>query len=107
MSTTHEAVVDSDPEKHLIKRLRRQPGPTSTSAKTARKAFGDSPIKLMSIPKVFDDYNHYMGAVDVADQLRSYNPGLRRIRRGGWHALLNFMLSVVLVNSFILSSYSN
>ena len=48
-----------------------------------------------------------MGQVDQANQLRSYNPGLRRIRRGGWHALWNFIFNVVLVNSYLLSSYKS
>lgn len=46
-----------------------------------------------------------MGHVDQADQLRATNPGLRRIKRGGWHALWNFILSVALGNSFLLSDY--
>jgi hypothetical protein len=48
-----------------------------------------------------------MGQVDQADQLRSYNPGLRRIRRGGWHALWNFIFNVVLVNCYRLSSFKS
>jgi len=46
-----------------------------------------------------------MGYVDQADQRRASNPGLRRIRRGGWHALWNFIFNVTLVNSFLLSDY--
>jgi hypothetical protein len=46
-----------------------------------------------------------MGYVDQADQLRATNPGLRRVKRGGWHALWNFILNVTLVNSFLLSDY--
>jgi len=79
---------------------------TSTSAKTARQPFGSDPEKDLPIPKFVDDYNHFMGYVDQADQLRASNPGLRRIRRGGWHALWNFIFNVTLVNSFLLSDYS-
>ena len=46
-----------------------------------------------------------MSYVDQADQLRATNPGLRRIRHGGWHALWNFIFNVTLVNSFLLSDY--
>ena len=47
-----------------------------------------------------------MNAVDQADQLRSYNSGLRRIRKGGWHAIWHFLFNTVLVNSYLLSFHS-
>jgi len=101
LSTTHP-IPGPD---QLIIRNRKRPSKTSTSAKTARKPFGSEPTKNLPIPKFVDDYNHYMGQVDQADQLRASNPGLRRVRRGGWHALWNFIFNVTLVNSFLLSDY--
>ena len=61
--------------------------------------------KNLAIPCVIDEYNHKMGQVDLADQYRAGNPGLRRIRRGGWHALWKFIYNTVLVNSYLLSSW--
>jgi hypothetical protein len=58
----------------------------------------------MLIPDLVDDYNYNMGAFDLVDQLRASNPGVRRIRRGGWHALWLFIFNVVLCNSYLLSS---
>jgi hypothetical protein len=89
-----------------ITRERKRPSETSSAAKTARVPFGDSPTKKLSIPRFVDDYNHQMNAVDQADQLRSSNAGLRRIRKGGWHAIWHFLFNVVLVNSYLLSTYS-
>lgn len=80
LSTTHEA--GPGPDKVVI-RHRKRPALTSTSAKTARQPFGLAPEKDLPIPKFVDDYNHFMGYVDRADQLRASNPGLRQIRRGG------------------------
>lgn len=100
LSTTHETGPDQ-----LVIRHRKRPATTSTSAKTARQAFGPDSEKDLPIPKFVDDYNHYMGYVDQADQLRASNPGLRRIKHGGWHALWNFIFNVTLVNSFLLSDY--
>jgi hypothetical protein len=100
LSTTHETGPDQ-----IVVRHRKRPATTSTSAKTARKPFGSESEKNLPIPKFVDDYNHYMGYVDQADQLRATNPGLRRIRSGGWHALWNFIFNVTLVNSFLLSDY--
>jgi len=100
LSTTHETGPDQ-----VVIQHRKRPATTSTSAKTARKAFGSEPEKDLPIPKFVDDYNHYMGYVDQADQLRATNPGLRPIQKGGWHALWNFIFNVTLVNSFLLSKY--
>jgi hypothetical protein len=100
LSTTH-----GTPD--LIFRHRKRPSTTSTSARTARAVFGSEHSKDLPIPTFIDDYNHYMGQVDQADQLRATNPGLRRIRRGGWQALWHFLFNTTLVNSFLLSGYKN
>jgi hypothetical protein len=39
------------------------------------------------------------------DQLRASNLGLRRVIRGGWHALWNFIFNIALENSFVSSDY--
>jgi hypothetical protein len=100
LSTTHETGPDQ-----IVVRHRKWPATTSTSAKTACKPFGSESEKDLPILKFVDDYNHYMSYVDQAYQLRATNPGLRRIRSGGWHALWNFIFNVTLVNSFLLSDY--
>jgi len=48
---------------------RKRPTTTSTSAKAAYSAFEPEPEKDLPIPKYVDDYNHYIGYVDQADQL--------------------------------------
>lgn len=53
-------------------RERKRPKPTSTNAKITRAPFGDSARKDLPIPAFIDGYNHYMGAVDRANQLRKY-----------------------------------
>jgi hypothetical protein len=95
----------SSDEISMVIRNRKRPSTTSTSAKTARKPFGSEPRKDLPIPKFVDDYNHLMNQVDVGDQLRSTNPGNRRNKRGGWHALWNFLFHVTIVNSYLLSGY--
>jgi hypothetical protein len=87
-----------------VERQRRRPKITSTSAKTARAAYGpEEYIKAMSIPLFYDLYNYNMNAVDRADQLAANNAGLRKCRRGGWQALEHWLLRVVLCNCFILA----
>jgi len=53
-----------------------------------------------------DDYNHHMGGVDTADQLRSYNSTQLRARRN-WMPLFFWLLDIALVNSFILAKLKN
>jgi hypothetical protein len=91
----------------IVVRNRKRPSSTSTSAKTARKPFGSESRKDLPIPDFVDGYNHNMNHVDIADQLRSTNPGNRRIRRGGWHALWNFLFYVTIVNCHALSDYKS
>jgi hypothetical protein len=89
----------------LIVRDRKRSKATSTAARAVRDEFGSATTKKLAIPRAIDEYNYRMGQVDRGDQFRAGNPGLRRIRRGGWHALWRFLYNVVLCNSFLLSSY--
>ncbi|CAG8652128.1 6526_t:CDS:2, partial [Paraglomus brasilianum] len=66
LTTIHEIVG----EEWKIIRNRRRPRETSSNASTVHRVFGNASRKELSIPKVIDDYNHYMGGVDIADQLR-------------------------------------
>ena len=48
-------------------RSRNRPSATSTSASIVRPIFGDSAHKKLPIPTTIDDYNHFMGGVDIAN----------------------------------------
>ncbi|KAK1973884.1 hypothetical protein LZ30DRAFT_641240 [Colletotrichum cereale] len=49
-----------------------------------------------------------MNGVDVSDQMRSYYQYSHPIRRGGWQSIAwNFLLEVVVVNSFLLQLWGN
>jgi len=89
----------------LIVRTRKRPKATSTAARSAWIEFGSNIYKNLAIPRLIDEYNHKMGQVDLADQYRANNPGRRRIRRGGWHAIWKFIYNTALVNSYLLSSW--
>jgi len=65
------------------------------------QVFGNAPRKELAIPKVIDDYNHYMGGIDIADQLRGYYNCQLTVHRT-WFPLLFWLLDTVLVNCSIL-----
>ena len=99
MTTVHDA-------KGRVTCVRKRPKATSTSAKTARKPFGDQTTRELEIPEPYHAYNHSMNGVDIADQLASSNSGKRRIRRGAWQALDQWLLVTVLVNTYLIAFYS-
>lgn len=95
-----------DDGKSKVTRLRKRPKKTSSKAKTSRVPFGDQPTKELDIPVVYDKYNNKMLAVDEADQLAGSNGGSRRIRRGAWQSLEQWILVTILVNCYLVAFYS-
>ncbi|KZL82358.1 hypothetical protein CI238_13322, partial [Colletotrichum incanum] len=90
-------------DKEQVIRARRRPAGETAAKRAARQVFGPDVRKNLPIPIAIDEYNHKMGGVDISDQMRSYYQYCRPIRRGGWQAIAwNFLLEVVLVNSFML-----
>jgi hypothetical protein len=54
---------------------------------------------LLPIPSAIDDYNHYIGGVDIADQLRA---GFSTQQRGvkPWRPLFYWLLDSTIINAF-------
>ncbi|CAG8816529.1 24477_t:CDS:2, partial [Cetraspora pellucida] len=68
LTTIHQIIGDE----WKITHNHHCPHITSTNARKVHQVFGDNVRKELKIPKLIDDYNHYMKGVDIADQLRSY-----------------------------------
>ena len=78
---------------------RKRPSDTSTNAKTARQPFGDEVKKDLEIPKFINDYNFFMGGVDIADQHRQAYKTQRRASRN-WISLFCWGLDHTVINAF-------
>jgi hypothetical protein len=98
MLTTIHGIKD---DKWKIPTIRRRPRETSSNAINVRRVFGEATQKEVPIPKAIDDYNHFMGGVDIADQYRSYyNCQLTASRT--WMPLMFWLIDTAIVNSYIL-----
>ncbi|KAH9203377.1 hypothetical protein DL95DRAFT_349969 [Leptodontidium sp. 2 PMI_412] len=86
---------------------RHRPGETSANAAVARAWFGEETTKDLDEPFFAWLYNQFMNALDVGDQLKSYNSGDRAIRRGGWQALWQWLFNTILCNCYLLSIHAN
>ena len=94
-STVHQAG-----EEHTIIRSRRRPQITSTNGPLVRKVFGEDVRKDLEIPTFIDDYHHFMGGVDIADQLRAYY-STQRISLRSWNPLFFWMLDTAILNAYL------
>lgn len=84
-----------------ISAMRRRPRETSSNAANVRKVFGNAARKEILIPKVINDYNHFMGGVDIADQFRSYYD-CQLIVFHTWMPLMFWLIDTAIVNSYII-----
>ena len=89
-----------------ITKNRRRPRQTGLNAGHVEEIFGEDGQRELKIPCMIDDYNHHMGGVDIADQLRSYN-STQLVARRNWMPLFFWLLDITLVNSFILAKLKN
>ncbi|RHZ58025.1 hypothetical protein Glove_379g16 [Diversispora epigaea] len=84
-----------------IERIRRRPQETNTNAAKVRAIFGNASKKALPIPRIIDDYNHFMGGVDIADQLRGYYGTQLPVRRT-WMPLFFWLLDTSIINSYLI-----
>ena len=81
---------------------RKRPRDTSSNAAGVRQLYGPNEfVKPLSIPTCIDDYNQFMGGIDIADQYRSYYT-TQLIARRNWLPIFFWLLDTALLNSFII-----
>jgi len=80
-------------------KVRKRPGKTSRNGQIVRQVFGEEPIKSLQIPSIIDDYNQFMGGVDLANQFResyeTHKPTLRN-----WWPLFYWFIDVICINAY-------
>jgi hypothetical protein len=59
-----------DKAEDFREKARRRPAKTLTNRRIVRKIFRSDYVKDLQIPCFIDDYNQYMGGVDLANQFR-------------------------------------
>ena len=85
---------------HNVNRARKRPRVTVKNKNHVSKIWGTESIKKIWIPKLIDDYNHWMGGVDLVDQrIAYYHPDLRCVRN--WLPMFMQILSIIRNNSYI------
>jgi hypothetical protein len=86
-------------------KIRKRPAKTSTSRRIVHRAFEGEHTKVLQIPCFIDDYNTYMGGVDLANQFReayeTHKPTLRN-----WWPLFYWLIDVACINAYRLYQLS-
>ena len=80
--------------------MEKKPRKTPKNEKHVDLVWGNNGRQKIKIPTVIDDYNHWMGGVDLADQRISYyHPNLRSYRN--WIPMFLQIISLVRNNSYL------
>ena len=84
-----------------VLRNRRKPRLNEFNRKHVRLIWGDQHRKQLEIPKIINDYNHWMLGVDVVNQLIAYYRPKIRCRRT-WVPIFLHCLDILRVNLYVL-----
>ena len=84
----------------MVSHIRKKPRVNAVNKVNLDRIWGENFTRMIEIPKVIDDYNHWMGGVDQNDQLISnYRHQLRC--KWIWMPLMLHSLDVLCVNAFL------
>ena len=85
----------------IVKRLRKKPRKTNKNWKHVDEVWGDNGAVEIFIPLLIDNYNHWMGGVDLTDQrIAYYHPDLRCLRN--WIPMFIQVLSMIRNNCYVI-----
>lgn len=94
---------------NTVIRPRKRPQNSSTNAAIVQQEFGHHPVKNLPIPIDINAYNHHMGGVDIANQLRASYTTLQERNKRYWKPLFHWLLDIAITNAYLLyrASYSS
>ena len=95
ISTMHKAGKD-------IARVRKRPRVTQNNRRHVSDIWGDKGSTKIRIPTLIDDYNYWMGGVDVADQRISYYHPSKLVCNRTWIPIFIQLLSIIRNNAYII-----
>lgn len=81
---------------------RKRPKKSSTNATIARAAFNGSYRRELPVPRAIDDYNHSMGFVDNANQMRAAFTTHTRRNQKDFLPGFYWLIDMVLVNCWVI-----
>ena len=85
----------------IVKRLRKKPRKTGKNKRHVDKIWGDKGAVPIFIPVMIDNYNFWMGGVDLSDQrIAYYHPDVRCYRN--WIPMCIQVLSMIRNNSYVI-----
>ena len=91
---------------NYITRTRKRPRKTPKNERHVDIVWGKNGSAKINIPTLIDDYNHWMGGVDLADQrIAYYHPNTRALRT--WVPMFMQILSLVRNNSYLVYRTNN
>ena len=98
LTTKHEVGTN-----HTIERVRKRPRLTCTNEAIVRQFFNRNPTARLEIPTVVDDYNLFIGGIDIADRLQAVYTSHLPSRRT-WFSLFFWLLDCCASNAYLLLS---
>jgi hypothetical protein len=80
-------------------KVRKRPVAISTNTRIVRTVFGEESTKELCIPRFIDDYNHYIGGVDLANQFREAYK-VHRTSQRNWWPLFYWLIDIACINTY-------
>jgi len=80
-------------------KVRKRPAKTSTNGQIVQQIFGEESTKQLQIPRFIDDYNQYIGGVDLANQYRESYETHKATQRNWW-PLFYWLIDVACINAY-------